>query len=244
MLNSKSSNIIFLTAFALLLTAKFMFGFSLLWLLIPFILNAFILFYATKNICSQFWLKAECVSDDKSQIHLTFDDGPHPVITSRILQILKNYDQKAIFFCIGKKIEQYPEIVKQIIEHGHEIGNHSYAHTIAFDFMSTKKVIAELKKTNKLIEQYTDKPVRFFRPPFGVTNPNIAKAVNITNLKTIGWSIRSLDTVKKKSTVLKNIHKAIPGDILLFHDTIPHTPEILEEFLRLNNQKLIHTNNL
>jgi hypothetical protein len=70
-----------------MLTAKFIWGFSLLWLLIPVIFYTLVLFNGTKNICAQFWLKSECVSDDKSQIHLTFDDGPHPIITPQIQEI-------------------------------------------------------------------------------------------------------------------------------------------------------------
>jgi peptidoglycan/xylan/chitin deacetylase (PgdA/CDA1 family) len=230
--NFKNSNIIFIVIIALLIIAKFLFGFSTLWLLIPFIIYSFSVFLGVKNICSQFFLNVQCVSDDKSKIHLTFDDGPHPIITPQILEVLKSHNQKAIFFCIGKNIEQYPEIIKQIIEQGHEIGNHSYSHSIGFDFMSTKKVSTELEKTNDLIKQFTGKSNHLFRPPFGVTNPNIAKAVKQLGMKTIGWSIRSLDSVKSKPVIMKRIQKANLGDIVLFHDTKEHTLEILEEFLR------------
>ncbi len=228
----KSSNIIFFAIITLLFLAKFTFGFSALWLSIPFIIYSFIVFLGVKNICSQFFLKVQCVSDDKSKIHLTFDDGPHPIITPQILEVLKNHNQKAVFFCVGKNIEQFPEIIKQIIEQGHDIGNHSYSHSIGFDFMSSQKVNDELEKTNNLIEQFTGKSNRLFRPPYGVTNPNIAKAVKQLGMKTIGWSIRSLDTVKSPSVVQKRLMNVKPGDIILFHDTIHHTPEILEEFLR------------
>ena len=233
----KNSNIIFFATCALLMIAKFIFGFSLLWLFIPFIIYSFFVFLGVKNICSQFFLKVQCTSDDKSKIHLTFDDGPHPIITPQILEILKIHNQKALFFCIGKNIEQYPEIVKQIVEQGHEMGNHSYSHSIGFDFSPSERVKIELEKTNNLIEQFTGKSNRLFRPPFGVTNPNIAKAVKQLGLKTIGWSIRSLDTVKSPSVVRERLMNAKSGDIILFHDTIQHTPEILEEFLRFLKNK-------
>ncbi|MCD4793433.1 MAG: polysaccharide deacetylase family protein [Bacteroidales bacterium] len=182
-------------------------------------------------------MNIKCISEDKSKIHLTFDDGPDPNTTPKILKVLKKYNKKATFFCIGEKIEKHPEILKQIAEQGHEIGNHSYSHSYYFDFFRTSKVIKELDKTNKLIKKISGKDCIIFRPPFGVTNPNIAKAVKKLNLETIGWSIRSLDTVKDKKTVLKRLEKAKPGNIVLFHDTKTNTVEILEEFLRLKNKK-------
>jgi len=208
--------------------------FSQLWYFIPLFIWLAILFRGSKNICSQFYTEVKCTSDNKSKIQLTFDDGPHPEITPEILKILKKYNQKAIFFCIGKNIEKYPEIAKQIIAEGHLIGNHSFSHSYFFDFFGTKKVVEELEKTNRLIKNISGKDCQIFRPPYGVTNPNIAKAVKILNLRIIGWSIRSMDTVKNKKQVLKRLKKAKPGDIVLFHDTKKDTPEILNDFLRLN----------
>ncbi len=206
--------------------------FSQLWYLLFLFIYISILFVGSKNICSQFHTKTNCTSNDKSKIHLTFDDGPHPEITPQILKILNKYNQKAVFFCTGKNIEQYPEIAKQIVNEGHAIGNHSYSHSYYFDFFATTKVIAELEKTNQLIKELTGKDCKIFRPPYGVTNPNIAKAVKILNLQVIGWNIRSLDTVKDKKQVLRRLQKAKTGDLILLHDTKKQTPEILDEFLR------------
>ncbi len=208
--------------------------FSQFWYLIPLFIWLAILFTGSKNICSQFYTEVKCTSENKSKVQLTFDDGPHPEITPEILKILKKHNQKAIFFCIGKNIEKYPEIAKQIIAEGHTIGNHSFSHSYFFDFFGTKKVIEELEKTNRLIKNISDKDCRIFRPPYGVTNPNIAKAVKILNLQVVGWSVRSSDTVKNKKQVLKRLEKVKPGDIVLFHDTKANTPEILNDFLRLN----------
>ncbi len=230
--NFKQTNNIFIIVIVFMISGKILFSFSLLWLFIPVFVYSVLLFFGSKNICSQFYVKAKCKDSEKSKIHLTFDDGPHPEITPQILDILKKYNQKAMFFCIGKNIEQYPEISKQIHDEGHTIGNHSFSHSFYFDFFRTKKVIAELEKTNTLIKNITGKECKIFRPPYGVTNPNIAKAVKKLNLQLIGWKIRSLDTVKNKKTVLKRLEKAKPGDIILFHDTKKHTPEILDEFLR------------
>ncbi len=235
MLNFKKANIIFIIIFLSMILIEVYLPFSQLLYLLPLFLWFLILFFGSKNICSQFYTKVKCSSEDKSKLHLTFDDGPHPETTPEILKILKKYNQKAVFFCIGKNIEQYPEIVKQIVNEGHAIGNHSYSHSYYFDFFATTKVIAELEKTNQLIKELTGKDCKIFRPPYGVTNPNIAKAVKNLNMQVIGWSIRSLDTVKDKKQVLKRLQKAKAGDIILFHDIKAQTPEILDEFLRLFN---------
>ena len=238
--NFKNITALFLIIFLILILIRIVYPYSIALFTIPLLIYSFILFLGAKNVCSQFYMKVKCASDEKSQIHLTFDDGPDSSVTPEILKVLERHNKKATFFCIGEKIESYPEIIKKIIKNGHKIGNHSYSHSNFFDFFRTSKVIKELDKTNKLIKEISGKECTIFRPPYGVTNPNIAKAVKKLNMETVGWSIRSLDTVKDKKTVLKRLKKAKPGDIILFHDTKVHTVEILEEFLRLKN-KIINT---
>ena len=233
MLNFKNTNITFLIILIILILLRVLYPFSVIYFVIPILIYSFLLFLGSKNICSQFYMKVKCKSDDKSQIHLTFDDGPDPDTSPKILKILKKHNRKATFYCIGEKIKKHPYVVRQIHDAGHAIGNHSYSHSNFFDFYRTKKVVDELKKTNHLIYSLTGEECKIFRPPFGVTNPNIAKAVKKLNMKTVGWNIRSLDTVKNKKTVLKRLMKAKPGDIILLHDTKKQTVEILEEFLRL-----------
>jgi len=237
MLNFKTTNIIFIITFVSMILIENYVSFSQFWYLIPLFIWLSILFIGSKNICSQFYTEVKCTSENKSKVQLTFDDGPHPEITPEILKILKKYNQKAVFFCIGKNIEKYPEIAKQIIAEGHTIGNHSFSHSYFFDFFGTKKVIEELEKTNRLIKNISGKDCQIFRPPYGVTNPNIAKAAKILNLQIVGWSVRSLDTVKNKKQVLKRLEKLKPGDIVLFHDTKSKTLEISEDFLRSNKTK-------
>lgn len=233
MFNFKNTNITFLIILVIVILLRVLYPVSIIYFVIPVLIYSCILFLGALNVCSQFYMKVKCILDSKSQIHLTFDDGPDPIVTPQILNILKKYNIKATFFCVGEKIKKHPYVVSQIDDAGHTIGNHSYSHSNFFDFFRTNKVIDELKKTNQLISGLTGKECKIFRPPFGVINPNIAKAVRKLNIETVGWSIRSLDTVKNKKTVLKRINKAKPGDIILFHDTKSQTIEILEEFLRL-----------
>lgn len=181
--------------------------------------------YFSKNICKANHCKEKVIA-------LTFDDGPHEK-TIDVLDLLLKYKAKATFFCIGKEIEKYPEIVERIIAEGHNIGNHSYSHSNWNGFFSTQKIVAEIEQTNTLIAQFTNKKNRLFRPPFGVTNPNIAKAISKTNQMAIGWNIRSLDTViKKENIILERIKKRVqPGNIILMHDTSAKTVSVLEQLL-------------
>ncbi len=181
--------------------------------------------YFSNNIC-------ESNTKKDKEIALTFDDGPHEK-TIEILDVLLKYNAKATFFCIGKQIEKHPEILKRIIAEGHNVGNHSYSHSNWNGFFSTKKIASEIEQTEKLIAQFTHKKTRLYRPPFGVTNPNIAKAVLKTNQKVIGWNIRSLDTViKNEDLILERIKKRIqPGSIVLLHDTSAKTVSVLEQLL-------------
>src|SRR5690606_18782535 len=130
----------------------------------------------------------------EGRVALTFDDGPS-LYTAEVLQLLKAYQFKATFFCIGKQVLAYPDITKQINEEGHTIGNHTYYHRKSFGFLKEKDVVAELEQCNAIVQQVIGKKPKFFRPPFGVTNPSVAKAVQYTKQQVIGWSNRSLDTV-------------------------------------------------
>ncbi|WP_136668237.1 polysaccharide deacetylase family protein [Flavobacterium sp. H122] len=170
--------------------------------------------------------------EKNKRIALTFDDGPHEM-TIEVLDLLKKYNAKATFFCIGTQIEKYPEILKRILAEGHLVGNHTYTHSKSIGFFSTEKVIEEIKKTNTILAQFTNQDNLLFRPPFGVTNPNIAKAVSVLNQKVIGWNVRSLDTViQEEDKILNRIIKGTaPGAIVLMHDTSIKTVHVLEQLL-------------
>ena len=169
----------------------------------------------------------------ENHISITFDDGPNPDFTPKVLLLLKENNAKATFFLIGKNAEKHPEIVRQIIEEGHTIGNHSYSHSKNFGFFSAEKVAAELNQTNAILKKITGKEIKMFRPPFGVTNPNIKKALKTTGHFSIGWSKRSLDTTNlSEEKILKRITSNLKkGDIILLHDTSAKTVAVLEQLL-------------
>lgn len=169
----------------------------------------------------------------KNQIAITFDDGPHPDFTPKVLDVLQQHRAKATFFCIGQQVEKHPEILKRIITEGHLIGNHTYSHSKSFGFFSTDQVISELKKTKQIIHDLIGKEMKLYRPAFAVTNPMIEKAVEQLQLNSIGWNIRSLDTTSRsEKMILKRITaKLSKGNIILLHDTSEKTVNVLEQLL-------------
>ncbi|WP_244248500.1 polysaccharide deacetylase family protein [Flavobacterium foetidum] len=190
-------------------------------------------------ISSNYHVKAYCNNrfETQKKIAITFDDGPS-IYTLEVLDLLKKYNAKATFFCIGKNIEAHPEIIQKVIAEGHLVGNHSYSHSKFFDFYNEDKIREELVKADLLLEKFTPGKINFFRPPYGVTTPSIRRALKKTGHKVIGWNIRSLDGgTKNQDLILKRITKRVsPGGIVLLHDTALHSVLVLEQFLQFLQQ--------
>lgn len=248
----KHKNITFLCVSLLALLSVFSFFSDVNWWLVSVVVLLWLGFTAwgSFDIRLGYFVKTYCNKPLQKQkkVALTFDDGPHPM-TEKILDLLQYSDVKATFFCIGSQIEKYPEIFKRIIREGHLVGNHSYSHTKSFGFLSTDELEKEIVQTNVIIEKISGKKVLFFRPPFGVTTPNLSKAVKELKTKVIGWNIRSLDTVTEdENQILSRIKKKlVPGGIILMHDTSQKSVNVLERlllFLQSENYEVISTEQL
>ena len=237
----------------LAILAAFNFMFALPWWVYP----AILMLWFSVTLCGSFFIRWNYhltsmhsnKNISKNQVSLTFDDGPQPEFTPKVLALLKQYNAKATFFLIGKNAEKHPELVQDILRQGHSVGNHTYSHTDGFGFFGTSKVISELKQANSVVEKISGFKMTLYRPAFGVTNPNIQKAVKTLKLSSIGWSIRSLDTTKRsEETILKRITSRVSkGDIILLHDTSEKTIEVLERlllFLQVNNLKSVAVDEL
>lgn len=221
------------------------------WLIIGFILGylTFILFVSS-NIQLNFFLKAYHNNrfETNGRVALTFDDGP-VANTLKILEVLDKYNVKASFFCIGENIEKNPEIFKMILQQGHFVGNHTYSHTRKMGFLSTGKILEEIEKCDEVCRRVGGVKPFTFRPPFGIINPKIQRALEKTGHTVIGWNIRSYDAIiKSEKIILKRIIKKVKaGDVILLHDTQENSSEILEQlllFLQNNNYHPVRVDNL
>lgn len=235
MLNFRNTNIFFIALLAAVTCANINFHVPVFIYLLIIFTYLLILFYGCYYVGSGFFIKIICsVKTEKKEIAISFDDGPAKQFTPEILQVLFDHDVKAAFFCIGKNITNNKILFKQIYLAGHIIGNHSYSHHLWFDMFSAKKMQADLNMMDETMKDLVDRKPLLFRPPYGVMNPNLKKAILRGNYTPIGWSVRSLDTViKDEAKLLNKIKKGIkPGAIFLFHDTSETTLAILPRFLK------------
>jgi len=240
MLKHRITALFFLTVIFLLALWGLFAAMPLWYFAIAGLLWFLVVLTGSSYIGSNYHVKTYCSNpkEKEKKIALTFDDGPNEN-TLEILKVLAKHQAKAAFFCIGKNIEAHPEILKKIVADGHIVANHSYSHSHFIDFYRKDRMIRELTATDAIIEKLTGKKVRFFRPPYGVTNPSIRRALEVTKHKTIGWNIRSLDgIISNKKIILNRIVKRIsPGAIVLLHDTKSETVNVLEQLLLIAAEK-------
>ena len=168
-------------------------------------------------------------SSDK-KVALTFDDGPHPTITTQILNTLEKYDAKATFFVVGNRVEKYSDIVIETLERGHEIGNHSWNHAKLTE-LSSKQVVEQINSTNNAIKNVLGEYPTVFRPPYGAKNNQV---VSVIDLPVIMWTIDTMDWKYRDSTTLlpmvkKNMHN---NAIILMHDIHQSTADGLDSVLK------------
>jgi peptidoglycan/xylan/chitin deacetylase (PgdA/CDA1 family) len=155
----------------------------------------------------------------RKTIALTFDDGPDPRYTPQILRILKEEHVPATFFMVGKNIEQYPEIAKQVVAQNETIGNHTYSHP-DLNKTSRQEMKSEILKTETIIYRTTGTKPKFFRPPKGLSNAQIDNFVKISGYRIVLWD----ETVEHKSAKTpaemanRIVRLTVPGSIILAHD--------------------------
>lgn len=249
MLNFRSVNITASIFILLLICFHFLFNISIWWVLSIGFLWLVLTILGSGLIGWNYHLKALNANPNANHVAITFDDGPNPNFTPKVLELLEKHQAKATFFCIGKHIDSHPDIFKNIIKNGHSVGNHTYSHSNFFGFFGTDKVVAELIKANKTAKETSGLDLKLYRPAFGVTNPNIKRAVNQLKLTTIGWNKRSFDTTNLNENqifnrITKNLKK---GDVILLHDTSEKSIRVLERlllFLQEKNLQSVTVNDL
>lgn len=199
-----------------------------------------VLTWGSVSIQKGYYIPAVCsVKNDRRLVALSFDDGPDEHVTPFVLDILKSNDITAVFFVVGEKARKFPDIIKRINDEGHILGNHSYTHHHLFDFFSVNKMKKELAMTDQIVYEITGKKMKFFRPPYGVTNPLVSQTIKEMLYHCIGWSLRSRDTTIRDGSVLLNRLKTRTrsGDIILFHDNRKVLLSVLDIFIRYMKEK-------
>ncbi|HYJ17950.1 MAG TPA: polysaccharide deacetylase family protein [Burkholderiales bacterium] len=168
----------------------------------------------------------------RHEIALTFDDGPDPEITPKVLDLLDRHQAKASFFCVGERAAAYPDVIREIARRGHSVENHSQRHSGFFGFLFFGGLRREIGAAQTAIAALAGRPPAFFRSPMGIRNPFLDPVVAQLGLTYISWTRRGFDTVAKDpQAVLQRLtHGLAAGDILLLHDrrTGPADPPVLE----------------
>lgn len=217
-----------------------------MYILVIIVLVLAFLVWSAADISSGVYVKTFCgiKNCDEKIVSLTFDDGPETGTTEKVLEILKKYDAKATFFCIGRKIEPNYAVFKQIITFGHTLGNHSFHHNDNFSLLLPSEMRKEIEMCQAEIRKHAGYEPIFFRPPLGVTNPMLAIAMKTFKFEIVGWNVRPFDTSAKNAEEVSQrvIRKIKPGAVVLLHDRMSHTPEALEtilEWLYANGYKVV-----
>lgn len=235
MLNATGARLLLFAAIGLAAVLGYMYNLSA-WVYLPIIIAyLLVVFYGSYFIQANFFVKSLWHGDrTKKTIAITFDDGPVAEFTPRLLDLLKEQKVPAAFFLIGKNIAGNENLVTRMLDEGHIIGNHSFSHTYWFSLNSADTILEDLKKCDKEIMRVAGVRPKFFRPPYGVTNPMVAGAIEQGSYKSIGWSIRTYDTNAKAAGPLlqKALKNLSNGDVVLFHDWGKHTIGILPDFIK------------
>jgi peptidoglycan/xylan/chitin deacetylase (PgdA/CDA1 family) len=153
-------------------------------------------------------------------VALTFDDGPHPVYTPRILRLLEEYRAHATFFMVGKRMEAYPDVVRSVVAAGHVIGNHTYDHPLDIVRDNQPQVIGEIDRCEQVIERLTGRRAEFFRPPCGTMDEAIYVVAAEEGYRTVLWSICAdhHDAPTPQLMAQRVLKQVRPGGIVLIHD--------------------------
>jgi peptidoglycan-N-acetylglucosamine deacetylase len=167
----------------------------------------------------------------RNMVALTFDDGPDPVTTPRILALLKKHKAPAAFFVIAEKAQRHPELMRDIIACGHAVGNHSYSHDVLLMLRSRPTLASEIRTAQQAMAAFGIRPL-VFRPPAGITNPKLGGILRQQGLQCVTFSCRGFDAGNRRIKGLADrlLKKVRPDDIILLHDTMPghgHTSDAL-----------------
>jgi len=214
------------------LALLYIFGFSRLFIAV-LSLTTLLVVYLLFNPRNQWLIANRSHVEGARCVALTFDDGPDPVYTPKLLDLLREKGVKATFFVIGQHADQYPEIVRRAWDEGHLIGNHTWTHYPLFCFLLPRRLRTEIDRCTESIRGSCGFRPRVFRSPVGLRHPLLAPYLETAGLEYISWSIRTLDTFTANPDVLAQriLKKVAGGDIILLHDRLPRGTDAMLEVL-------------
>ncbi len=183
------------------------------------------------------WTRLPAAATARNEIALTIDDGPDPLVTPQLLDLLDRYATQATFFCVGEKAARYPDLCREIVRRGHAVENHSQHHRHYFALLGSSGFTRELQTAQDTLTTITGQRPWFFRAPAGLRNPFLDPVLARLELRLASWSARGFDTrigdvARVKCRLLRGLQA---GAILLLHDgnaarTRDGIPVILEVF--------------
>jgi len=181
----------------------------------------------------------------RREVALTFDDGPDPVVTPQVLDILTRHGARATFFCVGEQVRAHGELCMEIVRRGHAVENHSGHHPTTFSLLGWQAMQREVAEAQAAIRAATGLTPRFFRAPLGFRSPLLDPVLHRAGLQLASWTRRGFDTNTQPPRVVKRLLRGLaPGDILLLHDrnsvitpsgapgVLESLPQVLEAFER------------
>ncbi|MGQ2980748.1 MAG: polysaccharide deacetylase family protein [Polaromonas sp.] len=166
------------------------------------------------------WTRLPAAAAARGEVALTIDDGPDPVVTPAVLELLDRHGAKATFFCVGRQAALHPEICRDILRRGHRIENHSQLHRHNFSLLGPAGFRRELEAAQATLTAITGDRPQFFRAPAGLRNPFLDPALQRSGLRLASWTRRAYDTREgDPAIVLRKLCRSLrAGDILLLHD--------------------------
>jgi peptidoglycan/xylan/chitin deacetylase (PgdA/CDA1 family) len=158
--------------------------------------------------------------DGRNEVALTFDDGPDPAVTPRVLDLLDQAGARATFFCIGRRAAAHPELVAEIVHRGHRVENHTWSHPNLFACYLTPALRREVERAQDILERTGGRRPRLFRAPAGFRNPLLDQVLHRAGLHLVSWTRRGFDALEKDPAAITRrlLDGLAAGDILLLHD--------------------------